>query len=243
MKSSHTLFATVFSVACLSLLTASASAQLWTFDSDAQGWRINDLTGGGNYTTSQGTFAATWNAVGGNPGGFISGRDPSNFSFMFQAPSSQLGDYSRFLGGKLDFSLQTDLVADYSVDSVIILRGGGSNQTLVSAIAPQPNPTWTSYSIPLLASQFHYDNLGGAIASASDFAAVLSGLNDFLINAEYHNGAEETTGLDSVAFLAPVPEPSTYGTVVSVALLAVAASRRGRRARQTDAANNGAPNG
>src|SRR5882724_9209082 len=109
MKSLIILLAKICSVIGITFLMTTASAQLWTFDSSNQGWRIDDLTGLGDYTTSHGTFTANWNATGGNPGGYISAADPSDFTFMFQAPSAQLGDYSRFLGGKLNFSLKTDL--------------------------------------------------------------------------------------------------------------------------------------
>jgi hypothetical protein len=229
MKSLFILLTRICPVICISFLTTAASAQLWTFASDAQGWRVNDMTGSGNYVTSQGTLAANWNAMGGNPGGYISATDPSIFTFMFQAPSAQLGDYSQYLGGQLKFSLQTDLSTDYMADSVVVFRGGMSNQTLVSAITPAPNSTWTNYSISLFASEFHYDNLSGATVSETDFASVLSGLNDFLINAEYHNGVAETTGLDSVSFTSAVPEPSTYGIVAAFGLLSVIALRRLRK--------------
>jgi hypothetical protein len=214
MKSLIVLLARVCPVICITFFATSASAQLWTFDSDAQGWRVNDLTGEGNYVTSQGIFAVNWNASGGNPGGFISATDPSNFSFMFQAPSTQLGNYSQFLGGKLNFSLETDLSPDFANDSVVIFRGGASSRTIVAAIIPQPNSTWTNYSISLQASGFHYDNLSGAMVSTADFSDVLGNLTDFLINAEYHAGIAETTGLDSVSFvgyIAPLFRPIVTG--------------------------------
>jgi hypothetical protein len=184
-------------IVCLVISTITAKAQLWTFDSNAQGWQINDVTGSGNYATSQGNFTANWNPNGGTPGGFISALDPSNFSFMFQAPTAQLGNYSQFAGGRLQFSLTTDLFADYSADSVVVLRGGASNQLIVAGITPQPDTGWTSYSIALQAGNFHYDNLSGATVSGGDFQSVLGQLNEFMIDGEYHSGVSETTGLDS----------------------------------------------
>jgi hypothetical protein len=219
-------------VACFVFAASAASAQLWNFDTDAQGWRLNDITGSGDYTSSQGVFPLDWHAFGGGPGGYVSHEDVSGFTIMFEAPTAQLGNYSSFLGGKLKFSLQTDQVPDYSADSVIVFRSGVSNLTIVSAIAPQPNTTWTDYAIDLTAGSFRYGNLGGAVVSEADFSTVLGDLNTFLIDAEYHNGVAEVTGLDSVAFVAAssaVPEPSTYGLLAGAALLGACVLRRYRR--------------
>lgn len=225
------VFLSVFGAALFAITGSTGVGQIWTFSTGAQGWSINDVTGTGDYVTSQGTYTADWHPSGGNPGGFISHIDPSNFTFMFSAPSDQLGNYSIFLGGKLQFSLQTDLSADYSTDSVIVFRGGASGLTLVSAIAPQPNATWTDYSIALVPGLFRYDNLSGAIASAADFSTVLGDLTGFMIDAEYHSGVAETTGLDSVAFTTTaIPEPASYSVIAATALLVGVAWSR-RRAR------------
>ncbi len=213
-------------------LTSALHAQSWDFTSNAQGWTIHDYAGGGDYATLLGSTAATFNAAGGNTGGFISGTDPSGGSLFFASPTG-LGNYSAFAGGTLNFSLTTNLLPDYADDSVVILRG--SSLSLVAPLGSQPASTWTDYSLLLSAGNFRYGNLGGAVVSGSDFSLVLSSLDQFLINGEFHNGVEEVSGLDTVAFqrstnLTPVPEPSTYG-VMGAGLLAGLAFWRRRRAR------------
>ncbi len=231
MKNLSTFLAGV-SIASLLALTAPAlHAQAWNFNSNAQGWLVNDLAGVGDYTTTFGTSAPVWNSTGGNPGGYISSFDPSSNTFFFQAPTAQLGNYSSFVGGNLNFSLITDLSVDYTADSVIVFKGGLSNLTLVSAIPGLPTSSWSNFSLGLNAGAFRYNNLSGAVVTVLDFADVLGSLNAFLINGEFHNGVQETTGLDSVSFIArqsntAVPEPSTYGLVGAAVLAGLVALRR-----------------
>lgn len=212
---------------------SSASAQMWTFDTNAQGWQIADFPGSQDYTTAFTSSAVTYHATGGRSGGYISGSDPSSGTFMFAAPTASLGNYSGFLGGKLTFSLETDQLADWTGDSVVVFRKS-TGLTIIAPLA-QPGATWTDYSIDLVASSFRYNNILGATVSASDLAAVLGDLGAFYINAEYHNGATETTGLDSVIFTpqavgpGAVPEPSTYGAIGAATLLGLAALRRRRK--------------
>ncbi len=212
-------------------LGSMAHAQMWTFDSNDQGWFIHDFAGEGDYHTNFGTFTADFNATGGNPGGFISHIDPSGGSFFFENTTG-LGDYSSFSGGTFNFSLMTDQEANFIDDNVVILRGGASDLTLVSQISPLPNQSWTDYSIDLVASNFTYNNKSGGVVSDADFAAVLGDLTNVLIDAEYHNGVSETTSLDSVWFAAvptgpsAVPEPSTYSLLGALSLAGLALWRR-----------------
>lgn len=216
------------------VIKVSAATVAWNFDTDAQGWQIDDFAGTGDYTTPFVVSPVTYHSTGGASGGYISAIDPSDGTFLFQAPSTQLGDFSAFLGGKLTFSLQTDQETNWTADSVVVLRGASSGLTLISPLA-QPGFTWTNYSIDLVASSFRYGNLAGSPVSAADLSAVLSDLGTFLINAEYHAGVSETTGLDQVAFTSleagptPVPEPTTYGLLGAAALLGLMALRRRAR--------------
>jgi hypothetical protein len=209
----------------------TALAQTWNFDTGSQGWTLFDAVGSGDYS-SIGSGSVTWNATGGNPGGFISAIDPSSGTFMFQAPISGV-NYSAFNGGLLNFSLRTDQAPDFTDDSVIVFKGGVGGLTLVSTLGTLPNTAFTNYSLSLNAGAFHLNNLAGAVATAGQFADVLSNLNLFLIDGEFHNGVSEATGLDSVAFVAAtppgvaVPEPSVYG-VAGAALLAGAVALRRR---------------
>lgn len=220
-------------VGLLALSVSPLRAQTWGFDSDAQGWTVYDAVGAGNYALL-GSGTLNWNAAGGNPGGFVSATDPSSGSFFFRAPISGV-NYSAFNGGLLNFSLQTDQPADYFADSVIVFQGGVSNLTIVAALGSQPGVSWTNYSLSLNAGAFRLDNLSGSSVTAAQFAEVLGSLNLFLIDGEFHDGVSETTGLDSVAFVASagvdaVPEPSVYG-LAGVAMLAAVSALR-RRARR-----------
>jgi len=235
MKTPFTSAAAIVAALCFSAI--SAHAQTWNFDTNDQGWLVHDLNGSGDYVDSISTYAVDYHSTGGNTGGFISGTDRSGGSFFLEAPTSDLGNYTVFNGGKLNFSLTTDQSVDFVDDSVVIFRGSASNLTIVTAITPLPNANWSNYSIDLNASNFHYGNLAGGVVSTSDFSAIMADLTDVSIDGEYHVGISETTGLDSVAFVranvgsGAVPEPSTYGILGALTLAGATLLRRKSKAK------------
>lgn len=215
-----------FAAAALFAGASVASAQTWNFSAGAEGWIIHDLAGVGDYVTSFGTYAVDWNAAGGTPGGYISRVDPTSNTYFFEAPTAALGNYSAYAGGQLTFSLRSTLNS-WTLDNVVVLRGGASNQIIVAAISPLPVPDWTTYTIGLTGDQFRYNNLSGAAVSSSDFAAILGNLTAFRISAEYGAVVEEVSGLDSVTFA--IPEPSTYAALLGAGALGFVAWSRRRR--------------
>lgn len=215
----------------LGLLAVAAGAQTWTFDSGAEGWRINDLIGGQDWKTSVNTYTVDWNTTGGNPGGFISAVDPSSNTFAFEAPVAQLGNYSSYLGGTLSFSLQST-ASTWVSDNVVVFRGGTDDSVVVAEINPLPATTWTDYAIDLDSSNFRFNGKGGAAVSAEAFSKVMTNITAMYISAEY--GASppwETTGLDSVSFKVAIPEPSTTAALLGAAALLVVGVSRYRRKR------------
>lgn len=210
----------------LGLFAVAAGAQTWTFDSGDEGWQVNDLQGGTDWVTSYGVSPVTWNPSGGVSGGYISAVDPSGYTYTFE--KTGLGDYSTYVGGMFGFSLQSTGTT-WTTDNVVVFRGGATNQILVTEIGALPGTTWTDYSLDLTADKFHYGSMGGAVATATDFAAVMSELTAVRISAEYVASPPwETTGLDRVSFAA-IPEPATTAALLGLVALGGAVWLRRRR--------------
>jgi len=167
-----------------------------TFNADSDGW------------SAIGDFAAPvqWVATGGNPAGHIEIPDAvlGGVTF-FVAPVKFLGDKSAAIGSALTFDLQQLISggANQFNDSDVVLTGNGI--TLVYDLPTNPAiGSWTSYSVPLVASGWTVSSLGGAAASESQFQQVLASLTQLRIRAEYQTGAD-TGLLDNVSL---VPEPT-----------------------------------
>ena len=190
-------------------ITGIASAAITsTFDADSDGW------------SAIGDFAAPvqWFAAGGNPGGHIEIPDAvlGGVTF-FVAPAKFLGDKSVAIGSALTFDLQQLISggANQFNDSDVVLTGNGI--TLVYDLPTNPAiGSWTSYSVPLIASGWTVSSLGGAAASESQFQQVLASLTQLRIRAEYQTGPD-TGLLDNVSL---VPEPTNV-TMLSLGLAIV----------------------
>ena len=173
-----------------------------TFNADSDGW------------SAIGDFAAPvqWVATGGNPAGHIEIPDAvlGGVTF-FVAPAKFLGDKSAAIGSALTFDLQQLISggANQFNDSDVVLTGNGI--TLVYDLPTNPAiGSWTSYSVPLVASGWTVSSLGGAAASESQFQQVLASLTQLRIRAEYQTGAD-TGLLDNVSL---VPEPTNVAMLL-----------------------------
>lgn len=182
------------------LLSASILAAppvISTFDSDVEGWIVQDLNCS-NYGSVLGAYALNWVSSGGDPGGHVGLLDRTSNCYFFSAPSMFLGDHSALIGAELRFSLRTT-VSDWPPGSVLVLIGDGG-KVLVHDFA-QPTSSWARYAVPLVASSFTLNTAGGAPVSGAQFAAVLADLEALRISAEYGSEqGEETTFLDRIVF-------------------------------------------
>ncbi len=167
-----------------------------TFDTDADGW-----------TATPGEAALTYEAVGGNPGGFLRIEDTGPASYALFPPAKFKGNLLAFDGGLLTYDVKVfpptpPLTFVGSGFGRVQLEGPGepgSGKTATFDYAPNPpvpSPDfWKTYSVPMTAEAWH--------ATQEDWDTVLSDVTIFHITLGLEN-----IGLDNVK-LAPVPEPSS----------------------------------
>ncbi len=190
----------MFPAILLASSIVSAPPVIATFDSDPEGWIVQDLNCS-NYGSVLGTYSLNWVSSGGDPGGHVGLLDRTSNCYFFSAPSAFLGDRSAFVGTELRFSLRTT-VNDWPPGSVLALIGD-NGKVLVHDFT-QPTAKWTRYAVPLVASNFTLNTANGAAVSGAQFAAVLADLEALRISAEYGSEqGEETTFIDRVIFGAP----------------------------------------
>jgi hypothetical protein len=178
-----------------------------TFSTDNGGWgHVGDST-----------TPPTFNATGGNPGGYISIFDLAEGSGDFMvAPAKYLGNQSGALNQTLQFDILLSDAPTGQSDDVVFSNG---TTNLAYLFNPQPGAgSWIHETLTLNTSDPNWHlgtNLGPAPAQ-SDFQNVLSSLTLLEILADYHAGSE-TVGLDNVV-LHTVPEPSSLALLVIAAL-------------------------
>jgi len=201
-----------------------------TFSSQDEGWKVVSFE---NLTTDNfstvATYTPTFNATGGNPGGFISTTDQDDGDLTFSAPGKFLGNVSAATGLSYDLIYPLGVI-NYQPTDVILM---GNGETLLWKRRPDivPGPSWTSVSLDFVPStEWHVGTSNGALATLGDFGNVLGNLSGLFIRGEFSTGPIETPGLDNVRLVgaASVPEPSS-AMMMAVAGVALVVFRRCRR--------------
>ena len=231
----------------MTLVCAHAAADtISTFTSTDEGWNSEgflNVSGEPNFSLPSTLSGVTYNATGGNPGGYISKQDPDGNWQYFVAPAAFLGDQSAAIGNDLTFdeliintfgqpalNPQGPLVALTNGTLTLVYGGGG-------ATPPISGSAWNSLSVPLAAGSWTVSTPTGSVATAAQFNSVLSDLTGLYILSDFWSGSGsngEIVGLDNVklptAVPNTVPEPGTAAllSLTGLALLALG-SRRTRR--------------
>jgi hypothetical protein len=211
---------------------ASAATVSSTFDTDAEGWGVGNIRS--NISTAPDpSTPPTYNATGGNPGGYISTTDTQDI-VAFLAPGKFLGDDAGFIGGSLSFDLQDTVGSDgVPYPAVVLYSSLGFS---ISYTALPPGTSWTSYSIPLTAAGWTGypggENNGVIPVTDKEFASVMSTIANIAIEADWHTG-DDNTGLDNVVLASggtpAVPEPSTWAMMITGLIGMAFLSVRGKR--------------
>jgi len=170
------------------------------FDGDDDGWRITgDAQGDGT--------APEYLGAGGSPGGHICARDDvAGGTWYFSAPGKFLGGWDGAYGGTLTFDINQSSTADQFSQDDIVVRN--ETRTIVYDFGDRrahPGTDWTSYSVPITASDpgWRYDS--GADVSPGGFRTLLSNVTGLSIRGEYVSGPDRGC-LDSVRLRSTGPD-------------------------------------
>ncbi|HYH62712.1 MAG TPA: hypothetical protein VD766_12665 [Solirubrobacterales bacterium] len=174
-----------------------------TFDQDNEGF-VTFIDDGGGALVDE---PSQYEAVGGNPGGFIRYTDPGSpgAQGFFAAPiRTESTDY----GGAVSFDMQSSAteVRPNGTGIVYVTLSGPNGGVFCDLTAP--NPLWTNYSVPIDASDPCWIT-GEGDATEADMQAALDGGQVFL-NADFGDGPGELSDLDN--FVYEVPDGSTDTT-------------------------------
>ncbi len=217
LRSARFGFASAGLLGLLALSCTPAHAQTSTFSTNTEGWQIVSFN---NLSTSDygvaGTYTPTYNATGGNPGGYISTTDPDGGDFTFAAPSLFLGNKTG--ATTLSYDLQHTDNVNYQTSDVMLVGGG---ERLLYKFTPDfvPSTTFSTVTVGFTpSSNWTVNTTTGAAATANDFATVLGSLSGLYIRGEYTFGGE-TAGLDNVVLNSPAAPPPTVPEPGSVAML------------------------
>ncbi|MFU8828457.1 MAG: laminin B domain-containing protein [Phycisphaerales bacterium] len=171
------------------------------FNANAAGWRVADMNCGGSYLNPVGIYQVDWNPTGGDPGAYISRLDPSANCFYFEASPAFTGDLSAYAGGRLGYSVLTDL-DNYTLERGVILVG--TNSTVLYGEMPMPAiGSWGRRCLILQPSAFRIGNRNGAVATQAQFDAVMASVAKLYLPAEFGSIVAETVGIDRVELSGP----------------------------------------
>ncbi len=188
--------------AVVSLAASSAFAQLSTFDTGYEGWRV-----AGPFPTQH---ISDPDLVTGGEGGWEAGQlrvtDIYGWTWVRAAPNYE-GDRSSSLGGTISYDIflrQTDGVPYPAVMLV------GADRTLLYNMPTPAVGAWTHVEIPLTHEGWVVNEYSaGAAATAADMQEVLGDLRAFMVLTEWNTGSDDTS-LDNVSFPGDSRCPSDF---------------------------------
>jgi hypothetical protein len=162
-----------------------------TFDSNAEGWAV----------IGNGVGTPTYQATGGNPGGYVSATDQTDDTTWFwSAPAKFLGNKSAAYGGVLRFDLRQDSIDAQFQEYDVILDGAGLRLVLEATYTPRTS--WTSYIVILDERAGWFKDGTNNPPTAGEMQAVLADLTALRIRGEYRDG-NDTGGLENVRLEGP----------------------------------------
>jgi hypothetical protein len=168
-----------------------------TFDAGAQGWEIYEGTS---------EYDATWQASGGNPGGFVRYSDlgAASSDAVF-ADEEYVSHISRYEGGRILFDLRSD-AGDPAAPTVTITDPDDYAFPAIHTRARHaPGLEWTSYAIPVETAATVWRDESGKRVGEKRFAAILGRDPVYEIQADLSASAAETTDLDNVGIINAAP--------------------------------------
>ncbi len=220
------LFCTMAAGLILVALTQPALADSFvqaTFDTGASGWSATSFLADPNddhpvFTDPLQTFAVTWSASGGNPGGTINEADQDSGWQYFTASSAFLGNESAALGGTLTFDLlRTDSNTAFPSQTAPPLAITDGATVLVFAPSSLTFPSranWTSYTLTLTTAGggVFVTSETGPAATPAQLSSVLSNLTGLYILSDWYTGIGDSYNLDNVELSSPskTPEPASW---------------------------------
>lgn len=193
---------------------------LHTFDTSGQ------VAGYSKAPGSDASSTVTWQATGGNPGGYLRYTEATTGGEdRLALPNAFLGDKSGYYGGEFSFDHRLTGGTSYANTRLndVEFVGGGFN--LIYDLATPTLNTWLSHVLPLddTGAWVHAGSL--VPATASEILTTLSDLTAIYLHADFRLGTTEVSHFDNIRM---VPEPTTWG-LAALGLLGLGLLRRLRR--------------
>lgn len=133
----------------------------------------------------------------------LSEKDGDGKTLYFQAPNKFMGDHRIAFGGSIRFGIRQMATEGIEREFPLIVL---TSKTTILFYLPQrfPGPTWERIKVPLSADPCWFNMTSGfkRPATNEDIAAVLSGITEFWIRAEFHEGPDRAE-LAEVRFYDP----------------------------------------
>lgn len=121
----------------------------------------------------------------------LSEQDGDGKTLYFQAPNKFMGNHRVAFGGFISFGMRQMATDGIERDFPLIVL---TSKTTILFYIPQrfPGPTWERIKVPLSADPCWFNMTSGfkRPATNEDIAAVLSGITEFWIRAEFHEGPD-----------------------------------------------------